>query len=52
VINETIDTLRSITPINLTFKFLTNNLFLGLILSVPTAGFSNIGKSSSNHTKL
>lgn len=51
VVNETIDTLRSITPIDLTFKFLTNNLFLGLILSIPTAGFSSIGKSSTNHTK-
>ena len=48
LISETIDQLKTITPIDLTFKFLTNNLFLGLILSIPTAGFSAIGR---NHLK-
>lgn len=50
ITEQAIDLLRNITPIQLTFEFLIYNLLLGIILSIPTAGFSAaIGKKQKNN---
>lgn len=44
VSQQAVDMLKSITPIQLTIELLIYNLFLGVLLTIPTAGFSSVGR--------
>lgn len=48
---KVIELLQSISPIQLTFQFLTYNLFMGALISIPTAFIGVRGKKHITHSQ-
>lgn len=49
VTHQTIEMLRSISPIEITFEFLIYNIILGAFLGIPAAWIGIIGKATPNN---